>query len=408
MASIIPRPAYLAAIEPYIDQPLVKVLTGLRRSGKSSLLMLVQQELAARGVPAGHIISLDFDSLGLSNLTTAAALNEYLTSQMSEKGRYYLLLDEIQEVDGWEKVINSLIATTDVDIYLTGSNSRLLSSELATYIAGRYIAIEVSTLSFSEHLEFARRAHETIRPSLADEFSTYSRRGGFPGLHGGSYTDQQLYRAVRDIYASALIQDTISRHGIRNVDMLQRVAAFALENVGNPFSARSVSDYFKSQRRRIDPETVLSYMSALTESFILTKVPRFDLQGRKLLTINEKYYAGDISLIHATLGYSDRHFSGVLENIVLAELRRRGFSAWVGKLGNQEVDFVAERDGERLYVQVTVTMSDERTRNRELAPLAAIRDSFPKLVLSLDQHAGGLEAGIHHLWLPAWLIQEQT
>jgi predicted AAA+ superfamily ATPase len=239
----------------------------------------------------------------------------------------------------------------------------------------------------------------------AEQFSAYLRRGGFPGLYSTTYDDTQVDQAVTDIYNSALIQDVINRRQIRNVDMLRRVAAFALENVGSPFSARSVADYFKSQRRGVDPETVLNYLEALCESFVLVKVPRYDLQGKKLLTTNEKYYAGDHALIHAILGYQDRHLPGILENIVQAQLRLRGYQTTVGKAGDKEVDFVATRGDERLYVQVTTSLTaSDTTQARELAPLLAIRDSFPKIVLSLDSHAGGTHHGIRHLWLPQWLL----
>lgn len=398
------RPSYLAAVEPYVDQPFVKVLTGLRRSGKSTLLALIAQRLEERGVRPDHVLRFDFEALDLLPLTGAEALNAHVTGLLVDTERYYLLLDEIQEVDGWEKVVNSLIATRNVDIYVTGSNSRLLSSELATYIAGRYVTIEVSTLSFAEHVAFVTQFDPQSAASTADHFDDYLRRGGFPGLYAGSFTDAQLYQVVEDIYASALIRDTISRRNIRNVDMLQRVATFALDNVGNPFSARSVVDFFKSQRRKVDTETVLSYLDAMTESFVLTRIPRYDIAGRKLLTVNEKYYAGDHSLIHAMLGYSDRHLPGVLENIVQAELRRRGNRVVVGKADGREVDFIAERGDDRTYVQVTTTMTSDRTRERELAPLLAIRDSHPKIVLSLDRHAGGNEAGIKHRYLPDWLL----
>ncbi len=400
----IARPTYLAAVEPFIDQPLVKVLTGLRRSGKSTLLRLIGDRLRARGVSPERLIYLDFDSLDLAALTDATPLHAHLAERFGDDGRYYLLLDEIQEVEGWEKAVNSLIATRNVDIYLTGSNSRLLSSELATYIAGRYVSIEVSTLSFAEHLAFTAALDPDASQATDEQFARYLRRGGFPGLYFGNYADQQLYQAVEDIYASALIRDTITRHGIRNVDMLNRIAAFALDNVGNPFSARSIADYFKSQRRKVDPETVVNYLDAMTESFLLHRTPRYDLVGRKLLTINEKYYAGDHGLVHARLGYQDRHLPGTLENIVQAELRRRGYRVMVGKLGEQEVDFVAEVGDERLYVQVTTTMVEARTRDRELAPLLAIKDAHPKLVLSLDRHAGGSESGIKHRWVPEWLL----
>lgn len=402
--SLIERPAYLAAVRPFMDQPVIKVLTGLRRSGKSSLLELIAADLRRRGAADDRIVHLDFEAMELSGLATAEALHAHLADTIDGTGRCYLLLDEIQEVEHWEKVVNSWHATKDVDLYLTGSNSRLLSSELATYIAGRYVSVEVSTLSFAEHLAFAEQAGQDIS-DVAAQFDRYQRRGGFPGLFAAPLSETQHHRAVADIYASALVQDAVSRRNVRNVDMLKRVAAFALDNVGNPFSARSVSAFFKSQRRSVDPETVLNYLDTLTEAFVFTKVPRFDLRGRTLLSVNEKYYAADHALIHAVLGYADSRLPGVLENIVAAELRRRGYELTVGKLDDKEVDFVATQGSDRLYVQVTTSLTaSDQTRQRELAPLRAINDAYPKLVLSLDRQAGGTDDGIRHLWLPQWLL----
>jgi predicted AAA+ superfamily ATPase len=401
---LIDRPRYLEAINPYIDQPVVKVLTGLRRSGKSSIMALLAERLERRS--GATVIRLDFDNFELADLATARALHDHLSGLLPEGKKAYLLLDEIQEVDGWEKVVNSLHASGKADIYLTGSNSRLLSSELSTYIAGRFVTIPVSTLSFAEHVSFTNATTDAELP-IADHFNSYLRRGGFPGLTQlTSYPDTETYRAIRDIYGSALIRDVITRNNIRNADMLQRIAAFAMENTGYLLSGNSIANYFKSQRRKVDPETVLSYLSALSESFILYRVPRFDLQGRELLTVNDKYFAGDHGLIHALLGYQDRHLPGVLENIVFHELLRRGFQVYVGKLGDREIDFITETDGKRYYIQVTTSLdASPQTRARELAPLLAIKDSYPKLILSLDQHAGGSENGIEHRWLPDWLLQ---
>jgi len=404
--SLVPRPTYLEAVRPLIDQPVIKVLTGMRRSGKSSLMQLLAQDLRQRGVPEGSVLHLDFENLELSSLVTPQALNHFVLDWLPSQGRGYILLDEVQEVAGWEKVVNSLQASRDVDLYITGSNSRMLSSELATYIAGRYASTQVHTLSFSEYITFTQARDEGFGAvDLAVQFDRYLRRGGFPGLTGLQTDDVQHYRAVRDIYESALLRDAIARRGLRNVDMVKRVAAFALDNVGNPFSARSVVAFFKSQRRTVAPDTVLGYLDALCEAFVLTRVPRYDLRGKTLLTINEKYYAGDHALVHAVLGYSDTRLPGVLENIVAAELQRRGYDIAIGRLGEREIDFVATKGNDRLYVQVTASLSgSESTRERELAPLLAIRDAHPKLVLSLDRQAGGNTKGVQHLWLPAWLL----
>jgi predicted AAA+ superfamily ATPase len=283
----------------------------------------------------------------------------------------------------------------------------LLSSELATYIAGRYISIEVSTLSFAEHLAFAQAANPAGGTDIGEEFDRYLRRGGFPGLFAANLSEDQHARAVSDIYASALIRDTITRRSIRNVDLLERVALFALENVGRPFSARSVSRFIKAESRNASVETVVGYLGALSDAFVLNRCRSYDIRGKALMKVHEKYFAGDHGLVWALHGYQDRLLPGVLENIVWAELRRRGYQVRVGKDGTQAVDFVADKAGERLYIQVTTTLAgSEAQRQREVSPLTAIADAYPKVVVSLDRFAGGNDNGVRHYYLPEFLLAD--
>jgi predicted AAA+ superfamily ATPase len=401
---LVPRASYIEQIAPFIGQPFVKVITGVRRSGKSSLLGLIEAELRARGVPERQILRLDFEDLGIAHLATAAALHEHVEHTLPGGEPSYLLLDEIQEVAGWERAVNSLHAR-GVDIYLTGSNSRLLSSELATYIAGRYVAFEVWPLSFAEYGDF--RAQISGWPDLtaAQQFDDYIERGGFPGLAALDLAVENATTALRDIYSSVLLRDTLQRHRLRQPELLQRVAAFVLDNIGNPFSANAIARFLKSQRRPADPETVHTYLAALEEAFLVARVPRYDLRGKELLRTSEKYYVADHALVPAVLGGSPTRLPGILENIVWAELRRRGYEVRVGKTGSQEVDFVAERAGERHYVQVAYLIAGSaQTWERETAPLLAIRDNHPKCVVSLDPHAGAGERGIGHFRAPDWLL----
>ncbi|MCL2593921.1 MAG: ATP-binding protein [Promicromonosporaceae bacterium] len=394
---LIQRPAYLQMIEPFIDVGVVKVLTGLRRSGKSSLLQMVVDHLLNRGVPAERIMHLNFDSLQWAHLASATALDEHLRATLPAEGRVHVLLDEVQEVTQWERLINSLIAEGRFDVYLTGSNSRLLSGELATYIAGRYVTIEVWPLSYGEYLTF----------NPAGDFRHFLRLGGFPGVHAYPLPEQAARSMVTDIYRSTLVRDVLTRNAIRDADLFERVATFAIDNVGNPFSARRVADFLKSQRRSVSHETVLNYLSALSDAFVLSRVGRFDLRGRRLLATDEKHYVGDHGIVHALFGYSNARLPGVLENIVWLELRRRGYDVTVGKVGAAEVDFVATRREERLYVQVAVTIADSaETRRREYASLAAIADNYPKYVVTLDPLAGDNAEGIYHLRLPDFLLAD--
>ena len=404
--SYIARPRYMDRIEGFLDKPgVAKVLTGMRRSGKSVLLQMIRDRLVDRGAHPEQILYLNFDVMANMDLRSARVLDDHIRQNVPETGPYYVLFDEIQEVDQWEHVVNSLISQGRADIYLTGSNSRLLSSELATYIAGRYISFEVSTLGFSEYVAFC---HETGMGGMDTEsqFQSFLMRGGFPGLFAGNYSDEQARQIVTDIYGSTLIRDVLTRRGIRSTETFERIASFALDNVGNPFSARRVSDFLKSERKTISHQTVADYLDAMTEAYLLYRVRRFDLQGKAHLASSEKYYAGDHGLINALLGYSVVRLPGLLENVVQAELRRRGFNVSVGKLGDREVDFIATRRGERIYIQVSASILDPQTREREYAPLLAIMNSFPKYVLSLDSLAAGNVEGVHHRNLRDFLLDD--
>jgi uncharacterized protein len=405
--SLVNRPLYLDRIEPFIDAPVVKVLTGLRRSGKSRLLELVAQRLRDRGISQERIVHLNFDSLEWASIASAQALQAYLADALPPQGRVYVLLDEIQEVSEWERLVNSLVAEGRTDLYITGSNSRLLSGELATYIAGRYVSIEVWPLSFGEYLAFGAAYSNRDISRTSEEFARFLRYGGFPGVHVVSLEEADARSMVTDIYRSTLVRDVLTRHAIRDADMFERVAAFAIDNVGNPFSARRVAEFMKSQRRTIRHETVLNYLSALTEAFLVSRVPRYDIRGRALLATDEKHYLGDHGIVRALFGYSDRRLPGVLENIVWLELRRRGYDVTIGKVGPTEVDFAARRQEDTVYIQVATTIAaSAETRRREYAPLEAITDNYPKYVITLDPLAGDNTGGIHHLPIHDFLLSD--
>jgi predicted AAA+ superfamily ATPase len=293
------------------------------------------------------------------------------------------------------------------DLYITGSNSRLLSGELATYIAGRYVSMEVWPLSFGEYLAFGAAHSRRDISRTSEEFARFLRYGGFPGVHVVSLEEADARSMVTDTYRSTLVRDVLTRHAIRDADMFERVAAFAIDNVGNPFSARRVAAFMKSQRRTIRHETVLNYLSALTEAFLVSRVPRYDIRGRALLATDEKHYLGDHGIVHALFGYSDRRLPGVLENIVWLELRRRGYDVTIGKVGPTEVDFAARRQEDTIYIQVATTIAaSAETRRREYAPLEAIADNYPKYVITLDPLAGDNTGGIRHLPIHDFLLSD--
>lgn len=404
---MIKREYYLEQIRPFIDKPLIKVLTGIRRSGKSAILMMLKEELAHRGISHKNIIYINFESMEYADIDNAKSLYNFVKSKIKNELKYYILLDEIQEVNDWEKAINSFTVDCNSDIYLTGSNSKLLSSELATYIAGRYIEINVTPLSFKENLEFKRALTGTGISNIQEEFIRYLRLGGFPVIHTADYSYEEAYKIINDIYASATLRDIVQRNRIRNIEMLEKIVKYVFENIGNMFSAKKVSDYFKNQQRKVDIETVYNYLDALEGAFIIYRVPRYDLRGKEVLQTNEKYFIGDQGLKYAVMGYKDRDISGILENIVFLELKRKGYQVYVGKFDDKEIDFVAEKKEKKIYVQVAYKLSEEATVEREFGALLGVRDHYPKYVVTMEEFWQDNIEGIKHKNLAEFLLMEE-
>ncbi|MCC5916395.1 MAG: ATP-binding protein [Cryomorphaceae bacterium] len=402
---MISRPRYIEAIKPFIGKPQVKIITGIRRSGKSTVLQLVKEEIRQSGVQSEQIIAINFESFTYSEILEASKLYSFIRNNIQTRKKFYLLLDEIQEVVNWEKAVNSLLVDFDVDIYLTGSNSHLLSSELSTYLAGRYVEIPVYTLSYQEFLEF-RNHYFAKGQDSGNLFTDYLRMGGFPVIHTANYSEESAYKVVYDIYSSVILRDTVQRYKIRDVELLERVIKYAIDNIGNTFSGKNVADYFKSQQRKIDINTVYNYLHALEGAFILYRVPRYDLKGKEILKTQEKFYVSDISLVYATMGYRDRNIAGILENIVFLELKRRGYKVFVGKLEGNEIDFVAEKIGRKIYVQVAYKLESEQTVNREFGNLLSIDDQFPKYVITMDEFWKDDVEGIQHLYITEFLLSK--
>lgn len=400
------RNSYIQQIIPFIDKPFIKVLTGIRRCGKSFLLMLLKEHLLNNSINEDNIIYINFESLETINLTNEIRLYNHVKKRITGKEKTYILLDEIQNVSRWERAINSLLVDYDVDLYITGSNSNLLSSELSTLIAGRYVEIHLQTLSFSEYLEFKAIDTSTLETNKIELFKNFLRLGGFPVINTSDYLPETAYRIISDIYSSVILRDTVQRHNIRNIELLNRVVRFVFDNVGNMFSAKKIADYFKSQYRKIDLNTIYNYLDALESAFIIQRIARYNLQGKELLKTNEKYFVGDHSFIYATMGYNDRHISGVLENIVLRELFFRGYTPYVGKLKDKEIDFVANKKNERIYIQVTYKLTDDNTINREFNPLLAIKDHYPKYVVSMDEFWKDNIKGVKHIHIADFLLQK--
>jgi predicted AAA+ superfamily ATPase len=400
------RQRYIEAITPFIDKPQIKIITGIRRSGKSTVLQMLKEEIGRRGVQPQQVVSINFESFTYANVLEASKLYAFISQKIQKGKKYYLLLDEIQEVEHWEKAVNSFLVDFDLDIYLTGSNSHLLSSELSTYLAGRYVEIPVYTLSYQEFLDF-RKHYFPEQQNSGDLFTYYLRKGGFPVIHTADYPEESAYKVVYDIYSSVILRDTVQRYKIRDVELLERVIKYAFDNIGNTFSGKNVADYFKSQQRKIDINTVYNYLHALVGAFILYRVSRYDLKGKEILKTQEKFYVSDISLIYATMGNRDRMIGGILENIVFLELKRRGYDVFVGKLGTQEIDFVAEKQGNKIYVQVAYKLENEETVDREFGNLLSIRDQFPKYVVTMDEFWKDSMEGVTHLYITDFLMSDK-
>lgn len=401
---MIKRPLYLNQVIPFIDKPVIKILAGIRRVGKSTILSQVENILLEKNISKDQIIHINFESLEYANIRTREQMIDFFQSILKNNQKYYLLLDEIQLIDGWDEVVNGLFASNKADIYITGSNSKLLSSELSTFLTGRYVEILVYPLSFSEALDF-KKARGIETKDNDTEFGEYMAKGGFPILHAFDYALEDGDKAVEDIYTSIIYRDLVERKGIRNTELLGRVISFIFDNIGNTFSAKSVADYFKSELRRVDPETIYNYLELLKEVFVIYEVKRYDIRGKALLKTQEKYYVGDIGLLYALNGRKDSYKNGVLENIVYLELIAKGYTVHIGKNANREIDFVAEKKGQKMYLQVAVEASSEEARKREFGAFDGIGDNYPKYVLTLENKFGDEINGITKRFIPDFLLE---
>lgn len=402
---MIDRPLYVDKIMAYVDTPFVKILTGVRRCGKSTILKMIMERLKTeRNIPEDRIISCRFDSMEYEDMT-AKQIYTLLKEKLSPAGKTYLFLDEVQEIKGWEKIVNSLAFDFDVDLYITGSNSRMMSSEIATYLTGRYVSFRIFTLSFGEYLMFKSKFANVGEPKT--ELANYVRLGGFPATHLQAYSQDEIYTIVRDIYNSTIFSDIVKRNQVRKIDQLERVVKYTFSNVGNTFSAKSIADYLKSERRSLDNETVYSYLDKLEKAYLLHRCSRYDLQGKEILKTQEKFYLADVALRYSVLGYNADSVASSLENIVYLELCRRGYTVYVGKTSDGEIDFVAVRQNEKIYVQVTQEINSEKTEKREYNRLLEIPDNYPKFVLTTDEFAGGNYEGIKTMHIADFLLSAE-
>ena len=399
---MIKREAYMSRIRPFIGSDLVKVLTGIRRCGKSVMLELIQEEIMASGVDPSQFISINFENMSNASLCTAQALHDEIICRAAKiSGKIYLFF---QEVQNWETCINSFRVELDCDIYITGSNAKLLSGELATYLAGRYVEFVIYPFSFDEFIQLYR----TIFPEadVRTCFNCYLIVGGMPYLANLRYEETACRQYLQDLFNSVELKDIVQRNKVRDVDMLERIIAYVTANIGTTFSSTAISKYLKSEGRSVSPETVLGYLKACTDAFLFYQVKRQDLRGKKILTVNEKYYVADHGVREAVFGGNQRDINLVLENIVYLELLRRGYVVTVGKVGDKEIDFICESQGNRLYIQVAYLLASEETIQREFGVYERVRDNYPKYVLTLDEFDMSRD-GIKHRNIRDFLLDKE-
>lgn len=394
------RPRYLEVLRTYRDVPLVKILAGIRRCGKSTILEMLAKELVGSGIAEDHIISMRYTSENFEDGMTSKEMYQGIKEQIQNADRYYLLLDEVQEIEGWEKAVNSLLEDANTDIYVTGSNSKLMSGEISTYLTGRYISIPVYTLSFAEYLEF-KKDNKRSEKELLNE---YIRLGGFPIVALGNFDERSSYQIVEGIYNSVITSDITKRHQVKNFDLFNRVVRYIVENVGKTFSANAIVKFLKSEGRALSVETVYNYLEWLEKAFVIYRCSRYDLQGKSVLKTQEKFYLADASLKYCMMGFNPKSIAAMLENLVYFELRRKGYEVYVGKNEAKEVDFVAVQRDERVYVQVCRRLPEES--DREVANLLEIKDHYPKYVVTLDELAAGNVNGVKIMHLADFLLSE--
>jgi uncharacterized protein len=398
------RSLYWKRIRPFIDKPVIKIITGMRRVGKSCILKMIMEKLREEQGAGQRTVYIDKESLDYDFIINHKALYQYARKEFKYfQGKRYLFVDEIQEIENWEKAINSIFAEGGVDIFITGSNAHLLSSELATLLSGRYIEFQVFSLSFKEFMDFsAERTQDQGRL-----FQEYLQFGGFPAIHYFDLSEEVVYQYINAIYNTILLKDVVKRNNVRNIRLLENLGRYVFDNVGNIFSAKKIADYLKAQKMKVGIETVQNYLGYLTSTYAANRVDRYDIKGKRMLELHEKYYLGDIGLRHALLGFRDSDIRGLLENIAFLELKRRGYRVTIGKLGNREIDFIAEKESRKIYMQVAYLLHSPETIDREFSPLKDIKDNYPKYVLSMDTIFGNDIEGIQRIHLVDFLLSEE-
>ena len=396
--SSVKRDLYLDRIIPFVDKNIIKVFTGQRRVGKSYMLFQIMQIIRDRAANA-HIIYINKEDMRFDNIKTAVDLNEYVTENRAEYGKSYLFIDEIQEIEDFEKALRSLLLDPDIDIYCTGSNAQLLSSDIACHLSGRSIEIPIYSLTYSEFLVF----HNLEANS--ESLEQYMKYGGLPYLKHLPMNDTIIFEYLKNIYSTILFRDVVNRYSVRNTSFLEQLVYFLASNTGSLFSSKKISDFLKSQQVNISPNQVQLYLQHLSNAYLIHQVKRYDVEGKRLFEFGEKYYFENMGIRNALWGYRLQDRGKIMENVVYNHLVANGYKTTIGIIGDNEIDFVAEKDGEKMYVQVALSLTEEKTIEREFGNLKKINDNYPKMVVTMDPFSGNTEEGIVTLSLMQFLMK---
>jgi len=401
---MIRRDKYIDQIRPFVNKPVIKVITGIRRCGKSTFLKILINDLINNKTDPKNILFINKDSLEFDSITTYKELNDYVLEKFKGlKGGKYLFIDEVQTIEKWEKAVAGFLADNIADIYVTGSNAGLLSSELASLLTGRYIEFRINTLVFSEFLKFRNKTTK----EKEDEFGLFLKYGGFPGIHQMEFTDEVISQYISSIYSTILLKDVVARNQVRDVALLERIVRYIADNCGNITTAKGISKYIKSQLLSCSVDTIHNYLFWLTDAYMAFKVMRYDIKGKRQLELYEKYFLGDTGFIFSILGIKAADISGKLENIVYLELLSRGYTVDIGKLYDREVDFIAVKNNQKMYIQVAYLLYDEKVIEREFGVLSSLNDNYTKIVLSLDKYFGTERNGIKWYNLIDFLLKDE-
>lgn len=400
----IDRELYVKQVGKLIENEQIKIITGIRRCGKSYMLNLIIDTLKQKGVKDDHIIKLPMEDMVYETLKDGIKCHQYILDKIVDNDKYYILIDEVQLITGWEKVVNSL-RLRNTSIIITGSNSKILSGELATLLSGRYVEFQLRTITFCEYYNSLRKVEENV--DIDKSFEHFIENGGYPLVLASNIDNNQASTIVCDIYNSTVLKDVISKNGIKDEILIGKVIDYLFDNVGNLISIRKIVDYLNGNGTKTNVQTISNYIKALEKAFVIEKVSRYDIKGKELLTSIDKYYIADHSLMYERKGFSFEYIGQILENIVYNDLKRRGYRVYIGKLGEREVDFIAEKQNDKIYVQVSYMLTNEDTIKRELTPLQTIKDNYNKYIVTMDKFAKGNKDGIKFVYLPEFLLMEQ-